>query len=49
MSHDLSRWLGSNSRTSEVALVDSTTGQPLWTTVHPAANNRHSRGQLLSR
>jgi WD40 repeat protein len=39
MSHDLSRFLSGNARTSEVALVDGTTGQPLWTTVH-SDNNR---------
>ena len=39
MSHDLSRFLSGNARTSEVALVDSTTGQPLWITVH-SDNNR---------
>ncbi len=41
LSSDLSRLISSNSRTSEVALLDGTTGQPLWRIAHPSPDNNY--------
>jgi WD40 repeat protein len=48
MSRDLSRFLAMRSRTREVALLDGTTGQPLWSTVQPDGGGHDVRAASFS-